>query len=201
MEQSPEKREIERTVFISFNAGIDQNTAQTLVALLVQQIQAGFNHLYIMFSTSGGNVSDGMTLYNTIRALPATVTMHNMGNVDSIGSTVYLAGHKRYACKHSTFMFHGVYQRFNEGNMTEGPLVEALSSIRADQKRMADIIADACIVDDTPLPSVDIQSLFANSETKDADFAVKIGMAHAIRDVHIPDGAVVIPLVFPPLSS
>ena len=51
---------------------------------------------------------NGMNLYNVLRGLPRDLTIHNVGNVGSIGNAIFLAGSKRYACAHSTFMFHGV---------------------------------------------------------------------------------------------
>jgi len=50
----------------------------------------------------------GMNLYNVLRAMPFKLITHNVGNVDSIGNAVFLARAERYACPHSTFMFHGV---------------------------------------------------------------------------------------------
>jgi hypothetical protein len=61
-----------------------------------------------MLSTQGGSVMHGMNLYNLLRALPIELTIHNVGNVDSIGNVVFFAGSKRFAYAHSTFMFHGV---------------------------------------------------------------------------------------------
>jgi hypothetical protein len=57
-----------------------------------------------------------------------------MGNIDSIGNAIFLAGKTRKACTHSTFMFHGVgfdiHQRLEEKNLREG-----LDSILATQRR------------------------------------------------------------------
>ena len=53
-------------------------------------------------------VMNGLNLYNVLRGLPIELVTHKVGNVDSIGNTVLMAGSKRYACQHSTFMFHGV---------------------------------------------------------------------------------------------
>ena len=46
---------------------------------------------------------NGMNLYNFLRGLPIRLTTHNVGNVDSIGNAVFLAGEHRYACPHSPF--------------------------------------------------------------------------------------------------
>lgn len=96
-----------------------------------------FNHIYLMMSTPGGGVMNGLNIYNVLLSMPINLTTHNVGNIDSIGNAVFLAGRQRYACQHSTFMFHGVgfdvrtQMRFEQKNLNE-----MLSSILADQKRI-----------------------------------------------------------------
>jgi ATP-dependent protease ClpP protease subunit len=53
-------------------------------------------------------VAQGINIYNVLCGMPFKLVTHNVGNVDSIGDVVFLAGETRYACAHSTFMFHGV---------------------------------------------------------------------------------------------
>ena len=75
----------------------------------------------------------GMNLYNVLRALPIKLTVHNVGNVDSIGNAVFLAGSPRYACPHSTFMFHGVGFDISQGaRLEEKLLTERLASQHQD---------------------------------------------------------------------
>jgi ATP-dependent protease ClpP protease subunit len=95
-------------IYVSFSAEINQNTTEALIALLSQQINMGIKEIYLLLSTCGGNVMNGLTIYSILRSLPAELTTHNVGNVDSIGNSIFLAGQKRYACPHSTFTFHSV---------------------------------------------------------------------------------------------
>jgi ATP-dependent protease ClpP protease subunit len=88
--------------YINFHAGINQFTAQNFMTVIGQKMAAGIDDFYILFSTPGGEVPSGMTVYNFLRAIPATVTMHNIGNVDSIGNAIFLAANTRLACPHST---------------------------------------------------------------------------------------------------
>jgi ATP-dependent Clp protease, protease subunit len=79
----------------------------------------GHQEVHLLLTTPGGSVMHGLTIYNVLRALPITLVTHNAGSVNSIGNAVFLAGARRYACPHSTFMFHGVgfdanNQRFEE---------------------------------------------------------------------------------------
>ena len=69
--------------------------------------------------------------------------MTNLGNVNSIATAVFMAGHERYACSHTSFMFHGVgfdfegKHRFEEKN-----LMERLQSVRQDQEAISSIIRE-----------------------------------------------------------
>ena len=79
---------------------------------------------------------NGMNLYNVLRAMPFKLT-DNVGNVDSIGNAVFLAGEERYASPHPTFMFHGIFFG-TEGasSIDEKRAKEMLDGILADQKRI-----------------------------------------------------------------
>lgn len=180
-----------KQTFIFFNAPINERSAQSLFAVVVQQIDVGFNDIVLAFSTSGGSVSDGIMLFNSLRALPATLTIHNIGNVDSIGTAIFLAGKNRYVCPHSTFMFHGVSREIGAGWHAAGNLREQLSFIDADQTRIASILAD-----NTSLKLEKVQEYFRSAATINANEAVELGVAQEVRDIIVPSGSPVIPLVF-----
>ena len=151
----------------------------------------GNDELYFLLSTPGGNVVAGITLYNMLRALPATIIMHNVGNVDSIGNAVFLAADERYACRHATFMFHGVAIGVN-GNFEEKPARKLVRDILESQLRIGAIIEER-----TAIPPRDVRKLFREARTKDADRALADGIVQGIQDVAVPVGATVVSLVFP----
>ena len=133
-----------------------------------------------------------MNLYNVMRAMPFHLTTHNVGNVDSIGNAVFLAGEKRYACAHSTFMFHGVgIDLPAQMRLEEKILQEKLDAILADQKRIGSVIEER-----TRIEKDAVADLFREAKTKDAAFAVGCGIIDEIRDVKIPPGAPIYSLVF-----
>jgi len=179
-------------VYVSFSAEINPNTTESLIATLTNCANEHAKSVYLMLSTPGGSVMNGMNLYNVLRAMPFELVTHNVGNVDSIGNLVFLAGAKRYASPHSTFMFHGV------GFSTEGNrwfdqkyTREKLLSIEADQKRIGAIIEER-----TQLQDAQVRELFLEAQTKDATFAVGCGIVDEIRDVNVPSGVPVLALVF-----
>ena len=179
-------------VYVSFSAEIMAHTTESLLAAMANCANQGVKEVYLMLSTPGGNVMHGLNLYNVLRAMPFKLITHNVGNVDSIGNAVFLAGSERYACPHTTFMFHGVGRGVPPGTrLEEKGAKEALDSILADQKRIGSVIKDR-----TKLGDPEIESLFREAQTKDATFAVGSGIVDQIKDVQIPPGSTIISLVF-----
>lgn len=180
------------TIYISFSAEINPSTTETLIALLSNQANAGVTEVYMMMSTPGGSVMNGLNLFNVLRAMPFKLITHNVGNVDSIGNAIFLAGEERYASPHSTFMFHGVgvdvpgAARFEEKNLRE-----SLNRILSDQGRIGAIINER-----TSLNERQIRSLFKEARTKDATYARSVGIIHEIKDVNVPAGTPIHSLVF-----
>lgn len=179
-------------VYVSFSAEIIPNTTESLINVMTTCANSNVKSVYLLLSTPGGSVMNGLNLYNVLKGLPFELTTHNVGNVDSIGNAVFLAGTKRYAVPNATFMFHGVgfniqeQQRFEEKNLRE-----RLDSVLSDQKRIGNIIAQH-----TNLDTKQIAHLFRQAQTKDARFAKSKGIIHDIQDVSIPSGCPIISLIF-----
>ena len=179
-------------VYINFAAEITPQPTETLIATVANLVNQKVPHIYLLLSTPGGSVMHGLTIYNVLMGLPCDLTIHNVGNVDSIGNAIFLAGKHRYACQHSTFMFHGVGFDVPAGMRVEEKfLIERLHSVRADQNRIGQLLRDR-----TNLDGKAVKKLFREAQTKDANFALGHGIVHEIREVQIPPGGPVISLVF-----
>ncbi|MGD0201097.1 MAG: ATP-dependent Clp protease proteolytic subunit [Bryobacteraceae bacterium] len=188
------------TIYINFSAEIIPGTTETLIATVANASNQGVKTVYLMLSTPGGQVMNGLNLYNVLRGLPVELITHNVGNVDSIGNMVFMAGAKRYACRASTFMFHGVAAHLqatvasNTGPLTvlgEKELRERLGAVQADQNRIGAIIKDRTRLDETA-----IETLFLEAQTKDANWALSCGVIDEIREIQVPPGSPVVSLVF-----
>lgn len=179
-------------IYVSFSAEIVPKTTESLIAVLGEQANKKVDEVYLMISTPGGNVMNGLNLYNVLKAFPFKLITHNVGNVDSIGNAIFLAGTERYACQHSTFMFHGVGFDGKAGQRFEEKFLrERLDGILQDQRRIGSIIRQHTDLDDRK-----IRNLFREARTKDAEYALSVGIIHEIRDVQIPPGNAIISLVF-----
>lgn len=181
------------TVYVNFTANVDDASTEGLLALLARCHEAKAQTLHLMLATSGGSVMCGMAIYNMLRAYPFRVVTWNLGNVDSIGNIIYLAGDERYAAPHSTFMFHSVSFNAPAAERQELPLLrERLSSIEADNKRLSGIVAER-----TNLSEEAAAALYGEAKTVDTAEAVGFGLVHEVRQPSIPADAIVVNLSFP----
>lgn len=177
-------------IYVTFLHSVQSPSVRALLTTLqhILDTQGGRPSIYLLMSTPGGAVDEGILLFNALRALPIELTTHNIGNVDSIGNVVFLAGSKRVTNPNATFMWHGVGfdvsgpQRFELKNVRD-----MLDGIEAHTARMAATIA-AC----TTLTKEQIHELFVQASTKDAAYAKVHGLVHEIADAMVPDGAQII---------
>jgi ATP-dependent Clp protease protease subunit len=179
-------------VYVSFSAEISAHTTESLLAVMADCVNKKVKTVYLLLSSPGGRVMNGLNLYNVLRGMPVELITHNVGNVDSVANAIFLAGNKRYACPHSTFMFNGVgVDVKNPTRLEEKNLRESLDRLVSDHKRIGSIITDRTTLDENI-----VASLFTEAQTKDAAFAASTGIVHEIKDVQIPPGSRVVSLVF-----
>jgi len=180
------------TTLLSFSAEINAHTTETLIAAMAACAERRVVQVYLLMSTPGGNVMNGMNLYNVLRGMPFELVTHNVGNVESIGNAVFLAGGIRYAAPQATFMFHGVsYDVNRQMTLEEKILRETLRSIENDHRRIGEIISQR-----THITIADAEGLFREAQTEGVDFALEKGIIHEVRDVQIPSGVPIFPLIF-----
>lgn len=168
--------------YLSFTSDVNPASAKALLTACAQCASAGIKEVHLLLSTPGGDVREGMALYNIMRGMPFELTTHNVANVDSIGNVIFLAGKHRYATSSATFMFHGVGFNVEKVRLERRNLKEMTGGIDADTVRMSNVIAAH-----TTFPKAsEIKRLFLEASTKDAVYAKANGIIHDIRDVKIP---------------
>lgn len=185
-----------KRVYVSFSADVNPTTTEGLLAVCANLANQRVAEVYLLLSTPGGQVMNGMNAYNVLRGMPFKLITHNVGNVDSIGNVLFLAGQERYATANATFMFHGVATGFPASPavtfVEQKVLRERLDSVRSDNGRIAAVIAERASFHN----GREISRLFLEARTKDAVYAKEKGIVHDIRDVQIAPGAPVQQLVF-----
>jgi ATP-dependent protease ClpP protease subunit len=174
------------TIYVNYFDTIDESKAKALMAICSDIVaKQKPKNIYFLFSSNGGGVNAGITLYNFLRALPAKIVMHNVGSIDSIANVIFLAASERYAAVHSSFLFHGISWGFGSGaSLTFTQLTETLSIFKREEDKIASIMAER-----TRMNEAEIRELFRQGESKDLRFAVDKGVIHDIRPAAIPKDA------------
>jgi ATP-dependent Clp protease protease subunit len=172
-----------KEIYVSFSAGINLESTEGLITIMTECVKQRAATVHLLFSSDGGSVMHGVNLYNVLRGLPFKLVTHNVGNVDSIGNAIFLAGEERYACQHSTFMFHGVGAQFN-GILKTKDVRENLAMLQADESRISSIVEQR-----SKLTEATIRAFFDEAHTMDAAEALSSGLVDDIRDVSIPNGS------------
>jgi ATP-dependent Clp protease protease subunit len=188
----PELPTIAQPVFyINYSDQITDSKVRGLMALcseILAKIVPTPTTLYFVFSSIGGGVGAGITLYNFLRSLPVNVVMHNIGSVDSIATVIFLAGSQRYACEHSRFLFHGINWNFyKDQSLTSTQVREILSGLDQNEALMRTLV-----VQRSKLTDAEMVSLLQQGETKDPAFALQKGIVDDIRNFALPAGAQII---------
>jgi ATP-dependent protease ClpP protease subunit len=171
----------ETTAYIGLFASIDEKTVREVIDLVANRLPDTVETLYVLFSTSGGDVTNGFVLYNYLRALPLKVVMHNVGSVDSIGNVIFLAAVERYTVPTGTFLIHRVKGTAKNDNAEVSYLHEKLSTVMAEEVKIRSVFLER-----SGLPEDEFDRRFEKGELQSADYAKQYGLVHDIRALSLP---------------
>jgi len=79
-----------KPVVVKFFAPVIEQTINTLLNVIDQKMREEKNEFIILISSPGGSVFHGLSAYNYLKGIPATIITHNFGSVDSMGVVLYL---------------------------------------------------------------------------------------------------------------
>lgn len=143
------------------------------------------SELYFHISSTGGFVNDAKAFYGFLRALPCEIVMHNVGNIESVGNIVFVAGEKRYAVPASHFLLHGLTWNFAAAaSVTRSQIEEIISILKQGEEDIAQIL-----VERTLLSKEEVFSLYGQGESKGLEYAIQKRIIHEIKPAKIPPDA------------
>ena len=181
-----------KPVVIRFFAPVIDVTVNALMNAVDQKMKQGIKEFIILISSPGGSVIHGMSAYNYLKGLPASVTTHNFGSVDSIGIVLYCAGSKRLSVPQARFLFHGVNVQFQgQQNLDEKLLEERLKGLRIDMENIAKVIAA-----NTGKSARDATDAMFERITLNPEEARSWGLVHEIQSELFEAGSEVIAIQF-----
>lgn len=174
---------------IKYYTPVNEASIGTLMKTVDQRLAAGATEFTVLISTSGGSVFHGLTAYNYLKGIPATVTTHNIGSVDSIGVALFCAGQRRISVPQARFLLHPVSMNFRESTSYEEPkLLELVKSLRVDMENCASVVAA-----NTKQTRKQVLRAMLSRQTLDPDRALEWGLVHEIRQELFAPGTEVIP--------
>ncbi len=181
-----------KPVVIKFFAPVIDVTVNALMDAVEQKMKQGTENFIILVSSPGGSVPHGLSAYNYLKGLPASITTHNFGSVDSIGVVLYCAGSKRLSVPQARFLLHGVNAQFT-GNQTleEKQLEERLKGLRIDIENIAKVIAA-----NTGKSVKDVTNAMLERTTLNPEEARSWGLVHEIKSQLFEAGSEVISIQF-----
>ena len=181
-----------KPVVIRFFAPVIDATVNALMSAVDQKMKQGTKEFIILISSPGGSVIHGLSAYNYLKGLPASITTHNFGSVDSIGIVIYCAGSRRLSVPQARFLFHGVNVQFRgEQNLEEKLLEERLKGLRIDMENIARVIAE-----NSGKNAQDITDAMLERTTLNPEEAQSWGLAHEIKSELFEAGSEVIAIQF-----
>jgi ATP-dependent protease ClpP protease subunit len=173
---------------IKFYSPVNEASIGRLLKAVDEKLANGVEQFTILISTSGGSVFHGLTGCNYLKGIPAEVTTHNIGSVDSIGVALYCAGKRRLCVPQARFLMHPVSMTFREGASYEEPkLLEMVKSLRVDMDNCASVVAA-----NTNRTKKQVLRAMLDRTTLHPEAALEWGLAHEIRQQLFEDGSEVI---------
>lgn len=130
-----------KPVVIKFFAPVIDVTINTLMGAIDSKMKQGVTRFIILISSPGGSVHHGLSVYNYLKGIPAEITTHNFGTVDSIGVVVFCGGTNRLSVPEARFLLHGVSANFQNERLEEKQLEERLKGLQNNVENIAKVIA------------------------------------------------------------
>jgi ATP-dependent Clp protease, protease subunit len=183
----------QKIVYINFFDNIDLIKVNKFIRFTVDVIQQhNPTEIYYFISSMGGDVDAGFTLYNFLVSLQGkiTISMHNIGSIDSIANVIFMGGQKRYAAPSASFLFHGVSMNF-AAPQSRTQVKESLSRVVGMENRIATTISK-----NSNLTEAELEVLFQQGENKDVKFAFDKGIITEIKVPSVPPGSIHLAMSF-----
>jgi ATP-dependent Clp protease protease subunit len=181
-----------KPVVVRFFAPVIDVTVNALMNSVDQKMKQGMEDFIILISSPGGSVIHGLSAYNYLKGLPASITTHNFGSVDSIGVVLFCAGSKRLSVPQARFLLHGVNAQFSGNqNLEEKQLEERLKGLRIDIENIAKVIAA-----NTGKSVKDVIDAMLERTTLNSEEARSWGLVHEIKSQLFEAGSEVISIQF-----
>lgn len=172
--------------YTGYAGPIDSSGVTRIASTLNAAVNGGCDEIHFAFSSPGGNVADGIYLYNHLRALPVAIHAYNTGSVSSIGVAVFLGAEHRYCSIHGMFMIHPT-SFFGLPECSADRLSAFHNAALADDERTNSILRDR-----TRLTNQFLDARRSFDVHITPNVALEHEVIHAIKEFVVPAGIAVV---------
>lgn len=166
-----------RPVVIKFFAPVIDVTINALMNNIDQKMKEGVSEFTILISSPGGSVFHGLSAYNYLKGIPASITTHNFGSVDSIGIVLYCGGSRRLSVPQARFLLHGINVNISQKQgLEEKQIEEMLKGLKIDIENVARVIAN-----NTSKKVEDVTAAMLDRTVLNPEEALKWNLVHEIK--------------------
>jgi ATP-dependent protease ClpP protease subunit len=180
-------------IVIKFFAPVIDATINALMDAIDQKMKAGQKSFILLISSPGGSVFHSLSAYNYLKGIPADITTHNFGSVDSSSVVLYCSGKRRLSVPTARFLLHGVSFQFTQpASLEEKQLEETLKGLRIDLQNIARVIAA-----NTEKSQDEVIQAMRDRTILNPEEAKSWGLVHEIKVELFPPEAEVISIQYP----
>jgi len=173
---------------IHFMREISPETLAGLQNVALSAAEQNATEICIHLSSEGGNNDQSFAAYHFLRSLPVPLTMHCIGNVESMAVLMFLAADKRLITPHGKIKIHPLHWGFPDGTVDHDRLSEYVVSLDFDAERFADIFEERT---QGAKESINVRDhLAGQAKLLTAKSAIDTGIATEIDDAKINEDAV-----------
>jgi ATP-dependent protease ClpP protease subunit len=167
-------------------------TVNQLLTQVDRKMSEGQREFLLLMSSNGGSIFHGLSAYNYLKGIPATVSTHNFGKVDSISLIIFCSGVMRFAVPQASFLLHGASTTIKQAvQVDDRQIEETLMCLRKDLGHCADIISET-----TWKKNAEVEEAMKARTILSPEDAMRWGLIHETRSVLIPNGSEVISIQY-----
>jgi ATP-dependent Clp protease, protease subunit len=161
-------------VWLTFVGILDLPITRVLVGEFTAAVAAQVERLHLLIQSPGGNVNEGVFLFNYINALPIEVVAYNCGHIGSAAVTAYLGAKKRIVSPNATFLVH----KASSATGNSGGVEQMNATVRS--LAIDDARTEALLKGELRLSRKQLASFSRSALTLSAQDAIAVGAAHEI---------------------
>lgn len=141
------------------------------------------SQITVILNTRGGDVTQGMAIYDAIKEFPYHVTIKVSGHAESMGAIILQAADERVMSKNAVFMMHDGEEMYPSSHKTK--IRNQYEFARKVDKRCNDILYERIIEKNPDFKYKKLEELLIFDKNMFADEAIAMGLIDKIAE----DGA------------